>query len=42
MEALLRVLGVSAGRERTGDHLLPAVRDASADRQTERRDFGRH
>lgn len=42
VEALLRFLSVMAGRERTGDHLLPVVRDASADRQPERRDFARH
>ena len=42
MDALLCFFGVSAGCEWTGDHLLPAVRDAPANRQTERLDFGRH
>ncbi len=41
MEAPLRFLSVSASRKRTGDHLLPAVQDAPANRQTECRDFGR-
>jgi len=41
-ETLLRFLGVTSGGERPGDHLLPAVGDASAHWQPERRDFGRH
>ena len=42
VEASLRFLSVLAGLERTGDHLLPVVRDASAHRQPERLDFARH
>ena len=41
VEALLRFLGITAGRERTGDDLLPAVGDASSDRQPKRRDLAR-
>ena len=40
MQPLLRVLGVRARRERAGEQLVPAVREAPPNRQTEAHDFG--
>ena len=40
MNALLRRFGISAGRERPGDNLLPALEDASTYRQAEGCDVG--
>jgi hypothetical protein len=42
LQALLRFASVCAGRERSGDHLLPAIRDTPVGRQSERRDAGGH